>query len=80
MARRPDPVEFDHPLSVDQVKALARRLGMLSTPGVIEAYRRAHLACSMTGDNLPRAADIQEFVVAWKIMRAWALRRSHDRH
>jgi hypothetical protein len=80
MARRPDPVEFDHPLSIDEVKDLARRLGMLSTHGVMEAYRRAYQSCSMTDDHLPRAADIQELVIAWKIMRAWALRRSHDRH
>jgi hypothetical protein len=79
MARRPDPVEFDHPLSPDQLHALTRRLGMLSSPGVMDAYRRAHLACSMPADRVPKAADIQEMVTAWKLMRAWAKRREAGR-
>jgi hypothetical protein len=29
----------------------------------------------MDGENLPRAADIQELVTAWKLARAWRLRR-----
>jgi hypothetical protein len=79
MARRPDPVEFDHPLTPDQLHQLSRRLGMLSSHGVMEAYRRAHLACSMPSDQPPKAADIQEMVTAWKLMRAWAKRRPADR-
>jgi hypothetical protein len=75
MARRPDPVEFDQPLAEAELKALARRLAMLSQHSVMDAYRRAHAACAMPGDRLPRAADIQEMVTAWKLMRAWAKRR-----
>jgi hypothetical protein len=51
MVRRPDPVEFDHPLAKDELQALARTLAMLSQPGLIDAYRRAHLACSMVGGS-----------------------------
>jgi hypothetical protein len=79
MAHRPDPVEFDQPLSPEQLESLARRLAMLSSHGVIEAYRRAHLACSMPPEGVPKAADIQEMVTAWKLMRAWAKRREPGR-
>ena len=79
MARRPDPVEFDHPLGKDELQALARRLGMLSPHGLVDAYRRAHLACSMPGDRVPRAAETQGMVTAWKLMRAWAKRRPVER-
>jgi hypothetical protein len=79
MARRPDPVEFDQPLGKEQVEALARRLALLSQPCVTDAYRRAHQACCMSEDRLPKAADVQEMVTAWKLMRAWAKRRPVER-
>ena len=37
-----------------------RRLAMLSPHHVAEAYRRAHEACRMDGDRLPRASAVQE--------------------
>ena len=79
MARRPDPVEFDQPLGKEEVQALARKLAMLSQHGVTDAYRRAHQACCMNADRLPKAADVQEMVTAWKLMRAWAKRRPVER-
>ena len=79
MARRPDPVEFDQPLTPGQLRTLARRFSMLSPASVIDQYRRAHLACSMPGDRMPRAADVQEMVTAWKAMRAGAKRREAGR-
>jgi hypothetical protein len=79
MARRPDPVEFDQPLGKEQVEALARRLALLSQHGVTDSYRRAHQACCMNGDRLPKAADVQEMVTAWKLMRAWAKRLPVER-
>jgi hypothetical protein len=58
MARRPDPVEFDHPLAKGELQALARRLGLLSQPGLIDAYRRgppgvfnAGRQCAARGGN-----------------------------
>ena len=79
MARRPDPVEFDDPLTTEQLQQLTRRLGMLSPHSVVDAYRRAHLACSMPADRLPKAADIHELVTALKLMRAGAKRREVGR-
>ena len=79
MARRPDPSEFDKPLSKDQLAELVRRLSMLSPYHVQDAYRQAHQKCCMQGDLLPRAAAIQELVAAWKIMRQWKLRRQPSR-
>jgi hypothetical protein len=75
MAHRPDPSEFDRPLTVDQLRALHRKLSMLSPYHVQEAYRTAHASCSMEGDALPRAAALQELVTAWKILRNWKRRR-----
>ena len=77
MAYRPDPSEFDWPLSVDQVHELHRTLALLSPHHVTDAYRKAHDACrmEMDGERLPRAAAIQELVTAWKVLRAWKRRR-----
>jgi hypothetical protein len=74
MARRPDPAEFDKPLSRDQLAQLPRRLAVLSPYDVAKAYRDAHVRCAMGGDLLPPAAAVQEMVCAWKLMRAWKLR------
>jgi hypothetical protein len=79
MARRPDAVEFDQPLDKEGLKELSRRLARLSPHHVADAYRRAYEACRMDGENLPRAADIQELVTAWKLARAWRLRRPVQR-
>jgi hypothetical protein len=59
MARRPDPTEFDRPLTPEGLKERQRRLAMLSPHHVADAYRRAHEACRMEGDNLPRAQEAQ---------------------
>jgi hypothetical protein len=75
MAYRPDPSEFDRPLSVEDLKALRRKLSMLSPSHVLEAYREAHQKCRMDGDVLPRAAALQELVTAWKILKGWKRRR-----
>ena len=46
---------------------------------VIDAYRRARLACSLPTDRGPKAADIQEMVTAWKLTRGWAKRSARGR-
>lgn len=71
MARRPDPTQFDKPLSQAEVKEMQRRMALLSPHHVLETYRRAHQQCGVTGDLLPRAAAIQEMVIAWKVLRKW---------
>jgi len=67
------PAEFDRPLNRAELAERQRRLSMLSPVHVADAYRRAHEACQMTGDRLPKAADVQEMVTAWKLM--WELAR-----
>jgi hypothetical protein len=71
VAYRPDPSEFDRPLTQVELRELQRRLALLSPSHVLEAYRRAHQQCAMTGDALPRAAALQELVTAWKLLRKW---------
>jgi hypothetical protein len=66
MARRPDPSEFDLPLTEAELKKRRRELSMLSPHHVSEAYKRAYEACRMDDDRLPRASAIQELVAAWK--------------
>jgi len=69
MARRPDPVEFDRPLTEAELKERVRQLSLLSTHHVADAYRRAYEVCRMEGDRLPRASSIQELVATWKVLR-----------
>jgi len=75
MARRPDPAEFDRPLTDAELKQRRRELSMLSPQHVAESYRRAHEACRMDGDQLPRASAVQEMVAAWKLLWTWRRRR-----
>jgi hypothetical protein len=74
MARRPDPVEFDRPLTEAELKERVRQLSMLSIHHVADAYRRAYEACRMEGDRLPRASAVQELVAAWKVLRRSRMR------
>jgi hypothetical protein len=74
MARRPDPSEFDRPLTRDELARRERELSMLSPHHVADAYQRAYQACRMDGDRLPRASAVQELVAAWKLMWKWRRR------
>ena len=74
MARRPDPAEFDRPLTEAELKERVRRLSMLSPHHVADAYRQAYEACHMEGDLLPRASAVQELVATWKLLRKWSMR------
>src|ERR1700691_3650674 len=74
MARRPDPAEFDRPLNRAELAELQRRLSMLSPHQVADAYRKAHEACRMDGDGLPRASAVQEMVTARRVLWGWGWR------
>jgi hypothetical protein len=74
MARRPDPAEFDRPLTEAELKERVRRLSMLSPHHVADAYRQAYEACRMEGDRLPLASAVQELVATWKVLRKWKIR------
>lgn len=60
MARRPDPAEFDTPLSQEDLADRRRALSMLSEHHVRDAYREAYERCRIESDGLPRASAIQE--------------------
>jgi hypothetical protein len=75
MARRPDPAEFDRPLTEAELKQRRRELSLLSPQHVAESYKRAYEACRMEGDQLPRASAVQELVAAWKLLWTWRRRR-----
>jgi hypothetical protein len=79
MARRPDPAEFDRPLTEAELKERARRLSMLSPHNVADAYRQAYEACRMEGDRLPRASAVQDLVATWKVLRKWRIRGPEPR-
>ena len=79
MARRPAPEEFDHPLTKPEFAERQRRLAMLSPHHVAEAYRQAHEACRMEGDQLPRASAVQELVTAWRVLWRWRRRKTTTR-
>jgi hypothetical protein len=51
----------------------------LSPHQIAEAYRKTYDDCRMESDRLPRASAIQELVTAWKLTRAWKLRRPVER-
>ena len=74
MARRPDPAEFDRPLTEAELKERVRRLSVLPPHHVTDAYRRAYEACRMEGDRLPQASAVQELVAMWKVLRKWRIR------
>ena len=69
MAYRPDPSEFDQPLSRQQITDLRRHLAGIDPFRVVRAYQQAYERCRMHGDLLPKASAIQELVTAWKVLR-----------
>lgn len=79
MAYRPDPSQFDVPLTETQLKERRQQLSRLSPNHVLDAYRRAYEECRMEGDLLPRAAAVQEMVITWKLLRLWKRRRPPSR-
>jgi hypothetical protein len=79
MAHRPDPAEFDRPLTQEELNRRERQLALLSLPHVTEAYRKAYEACRMDGDRIPQASAIQELVTAWKLLWMWRRRRAVGR-
>jgi hypothetical protein len=74
MASRPSPEEFDRPLTKGELAERERRLSMLSPHHVADAYRKAHDACRMDDDRVPKASAVQELVAAWKLMWKWRRR------
>lgn len=74
MARRPAPEEFDRPLTPHELNERQRRLSMLSPHHVADAYRKAHDACRMDGDTVPRASAVQDLVTVWKLLWKWRRR------
>jgi len=79
MARRPDPSEFDKPLTPADLKKHAEQLSRLSYSSVVEEYRRAHESAQWKGDVLPKAAAVQHMVSAWKQLWKWRKKRDPGR-
>lgn len=68
MPYRPDPSEFDPPLSRDGLKTIWNKLAGLSPYLVKQEYRRVYQQCCLDGDRIPSASTIQEFVTIWKFL------------
>jgi hypothetical protein len=80
MAQRPDPAEFDRPLTKEDLAKRRRDLSMLSEHSVRDAYRLAWERCKMQADGLPRASAVQELVTVWKLLWSWRRRRPPGRN
>jgi hypothetical protein len=66
VASRPDSQPV---LTRQQLEEFARRLSMLSVPGVEGVYQTAHNDCRFDGKRLPPAAAVQQLVAAWNVLR-----------
>jgi hypothetical protein len=69
MAYRPDPSEFDQPLTTQELRKLRQHYSGIDPYRVQRAYQEAYERCRLHGDVLPKAAAIQELVTAWKVLR-----------
>lgn len=70
MARRPDPLPPDPPLTAEQLASLQHRLSEMSFTALFDAYYAAWTRCKMERDGRPpKARFVQELVQAWKAMR-----------
>jgi hypothetical protein len=79
MAPRPDPAEFDRPLTTEDLAKRRHNLSMLSERSVRHAYRLAWERCKMQADGLPRASSaVPELVTAWKLLWSWRRHRRDD--
>ena len=68
MPYRPDPSEFEPPLTREHLKQIWNKLAMLSPFLVKEEYRRAYKDCCLDGERIPTARTMQEFVTIWKFL------------
>jgi hypothetical protein len=68
MANKPDFTP-DQPLQSETLAELRRRFAQLSITGLFDAYNAAWLRKVERNGRAPRAADVQEFVQAWKELR-----------
>lgn len=69
MPYRPDPSEFERPLTQEDLKHIWNKLAMLSPYLVREEYRRVYKECCLDGERIPNAGTIQELVTIWKFLR-----------
>jgi hypothetical protein len=75
MAHRPNPEEFDRPMSPEQLIERRQQLSKLSPHHVADAYRQAYEKCRMDGERVPRASAVQDLVTIWKLLWKWKRRR-----
>jgi hypothetical protein len=75
MAHRPNPEEFDRPLTPQQIAERRQQLAKLSPAHVADAYRQAYEKCRMDSDRVPRASAVQDLVTIWKLLWRWKRRR-----
>lgn len=79
MARRPDLSEYDKAMTREELKELSRHLSTLDPFRVERFYQQAFERSRMHGGMLPKAAAVQELVVAWKILRQMKRRGPPER-
>jgi hypothetical protein len=72
----PETAPVSDPLTREELARKERDLSLISPHHLVDAYRRAHEACRMDGDHLPKASAVQEMVAAWKLM--WKRRKRRD--
>ncbi|HVW12062.1 MAG TPA: hypothetical protein VHC90_25965 [Bryobacteraceae bacterium] len=58
-------------LSDEELRAMWRRLGRLSSTQLLETFHRVHEACRMRGDRMPPAAAMRELIMIWHLAQAW---------
>ncbi len=74
MAHRPNPEEFDRPLTPEQLAEHRRQFSKLSPGHIADAYRQAYEKCRMDGDRVPHASAVQDLVTLWKLL--WKSKRT----
>jgi hypothetical protein len=71
MGRPADKLPPDHPMGIEELNDLRRRLSQLSPHHVSIEYQKAYMDCRMFGNALPPARAIQELVQIYKQLWKW---------
>jgi hypothetical protein len=68
MVHRPNPTEFDKPMTPEEIHALRGTLCGLPRHEVYRKYLDAYGECRGDSDKVPSARTIQRLVTFWKFL------------
>jgi hypothetical protein len=68
MPHRPNPANFDLPMTREEIRALQASLVQMPRFRAFKEYLEAYAKCRPEDDILPSARSMQKLVTVWKVL------------